>query len=74
MMSSRLIGSWRVSYAMGTDPDHGPHSYMDGSVHLWINGWMVLRDHLDSIIVGRYRGSEEVINVVTKVIFTTDFV
>jgi hypothetical protein len=58
---------------MGTDPDHGPHSFMDGSVHLWINGWMVLRDHLDSIIVGRYHRSEEVMNIGMKVIFTTHF-
>jgi hypothetical protein len=71
--SSRLIGSWRVSYATGMDPDHGPHSYMDGSIHLWINGWMVLQDHLDSVIVGCYRGSEEVINIGTKVIFATHF-
>jgi hypothetical protein len=62
-----------VSYAKGTDPDQGPHSFMDGVLHLWPNGWLVLRDHMDTAVIGRYCGSDESINVGAKALFSTHF-
>jgi hypothetical protein len=58
---------------VGTDPDLGPYSFLDGTLQLWINDWLVLRDHASDVIEGRYRGKEETIVIGSKIIFDGHF-
>jgi hypothetical protein len=53
-MASKLAGWWKVSFASGSDPDLGCHSFLDGDLQLWANNWMILRDHLAKPVIGRY--------------------
>jgi hypothetical protein len=62
-----------MSYAAGTDPDLGSHTFLDGTLQLWINDWDVLRDHVGDVIVGRYRGKDEKIVIGSKVLFDGHF-
>jgi hypothetical protein len=55
------------------DPDLGPHSFLDGTLQLWINNRLVLRDHAGDVIEGRYRGKEEMIVIGSKIIFDGHF-
>jgi hypothetical protein len=72
-MLPSLVGLWAVSYASGSDPDAGPHSFCDGKVQLWKNNWMVLRDHIDDVVKGRFLLPEESIKVGSRLIFLGHF-
>jgi hypothetical protein len=58
-MNPSLIGSWGVSFATGSDPEVGPSILQDGTIQLWKNNWMVLKDHRDAAIEGCYLNQEE---------------
>jgi hypothetical protein len=73
MANPRLIGLWKVSYTAGTNLDLGSHTFLDGTLELWINNWLVLRDHVGDVIVGRYRGKDEKIAIGSKVLFDGHF-
>jgi hypothetical protein len=73
VMSSKLAGLWKVSYATRSDPDLGCHSFLDGDLQLWAKNWMVLRDHLGKVVIGRYLKPEEKIQEGGMIFFPTHF-
>jgi hypothetical protein len=52
-MAALLVGSWKVSFCQGMDPDLGGYSFFDGSLQLWDKNWLVLSDHLGSPLIGQ---------------------
>jgi hypothetical protein len=53
-MASLPVGSWKVSFCQGMDPDLGGYSFLDGSLHLWDKNWLVLSDHLGSPLISQH--------------------
>jgi hypothetical protein len=72
-MNPSLIGSWAVSFATGSDPEVGPSNLQDGTIQLWKNNWMVLKDQRDVVIEGCYLNQEEKIWIGSTIIFPNHF-
>jgi hypothetical protein len=56
-MSTKLVGSWKVSFCQGKHADLDGYSFLDGCLQLWDKSWMVLLDHLGNPLIGQ-RGDE----------------
>jgi hypothetical protein len=72
-MSSSLVGHWKVSFPSGPNPDLGPHTFLDGELHLWANDWMALRNHLGKVLVGCYLGINKKIAMGSTILFSSHF-
>jgi hypothetical protein len=53
LMSTKLVGSWKVSFCQGKHADLDGYSFLDGCLQLWDKSWMVLLDHLGNPLIGQ---------------------